>query len=367
MTPAIWTASYVYTDRPHAGYALLVSGGRVEAAAPLAELSARHPSLPVENKGFYLGPAPANAHTHLDLGLLPTFKGSFADFLEYVVSRAELRGLTAARQAAAHLGQRAIGTIATGDENLVEWLLSEAELSGVVYWEVLGLLPPDAERELLERTRRLVRRWKGLERPGGMRIGLSPHATYSLSPGLLRGLVELAAGEGLPVQIHAAESPAEAEYFKSGGGPIASFFRSRGLPTDLHPRGLSPIEYLAENDVLKLRPVLVHGVQVNDSDVRLLAEAGTPLVSCPRSNVNLQCGLPPYELYRARGVRLALGTDSHASAESLDVRDEIRFLSERGLDPVWLLTAAVAGGHQLLGLNPPRIGAGTPLRQVEFW
>lgn len=367
MNAAIWTADYVYTDRPRAGYALVVDRRQVVDLDPLEAIQKRYPSLPLKHKGRYLGPPLVNAHTHLDLGLLPTFKGPFADFLSYVISHSAERGLAAARQALPEVKQRLVGSIATNDEELVDWLLAEADLEGVVYWEVLGLLPPAAERELIEKIRRLVRCWKKLERPGGMRLGLSPHATYSLGPGLMKELVELAATEGLPLQIHAAESQAETEYFATRSGPIAEFYESRGLPRDLHPSGLTPIEYLAETGALAARPTLVHGVQVNEADVRLLADFGVSLVSCPRSNVNLQVGLPPYELYQAHGVPLALGTDSRASAESLDVRDEIVFLEKRGQQFSRLLTSAVAAGYRILDKNQPTVTSGTEIEQVEFW
>jgi len=367
MNAAIWTADYVYTDRPRAGYALVVDGQQVVDLGPLEAVQKRYPSLSLEPQGRYLGPPLVNAHTHLDLGLLPTFKGPFDEFLSYVISHSAERGLAAARQALPEVKQRVVGSIATSDEELVSWLLAEADLEGVVYWEVLGLLPPAAERELVEKTRRLVRRWKKLERPGGMRLGLSPHATYSLGPGLMKSLVELAAAEGLQLQIHAAESPAESEYFASRSGPIADFYRSRGLPLDLHPTGLSPIEYLADLGVLDARPTLVHGVQVSETDVQLMSSAGVTLVSCPRSNVNLEAGLPPYGLYRASGITIALGTDSRASAESLDVRDEIDFLASRSIDGDWLLNAAVAGGYRALGFEPPRITRGVEIGLVESW
>ncbi len=367
MKRSLWTAKLVYDDGAlRSGWALLAADGAVQDLGPLAELQERYPGLPLQDKGVYLGPPLVNAHTHLDLGLLPTFKGGFSEFLEYVISNSAARGLAAARQAIPHLGQRVLGSIASNDEALVSWLLSEAELEGVVYWEVLGLLPKQGERELIARTAALLHRWKALEQPGGMRLGLSPHAPYSLTPSLMRATVEMALELGLPLQIHAAESPAEVEYFARRSGPIAEFYDKRGLPADLHPTGLSPIEYLAELGVLDARPTLVHGVQVSENDVRTIAASASTLVSCPRSNVNLQAGLPSYDLYRRHGVTVALGTDSHASAESLDVRDEAYFLLEAGFSEVEVLRMALAG-YDALRLPRPGFGKGTPLGQVEFW
>ena len=367
MSASLWTADWVFAGAaPKRRFGLIITDGVVRELAPLDDLQSRYPRLPLENKGFYLGPPLVNAHTHLDLGLLPTFRGGFAEFLGYVIAHANERGLEAARKALPELGQRVVGSIATNDEKLVDWLLSESGLEGVVYWEVLGLLPPAEARDLLGRTARLVRRWKRLERPGGMRLGLSPHATYSLSPELMRGVVELALQEGLPLQIHVAESPAEVQYFADRSGPIADFFSSRGLPVDLHPQGLSPITYLAELGVLEAAPTLVHGVLVDEQDVALIAASGSRVVSCPRSNTNLNVGLPPYGLYQKHGVTPALGTDSHASAESLDVRDEIRYLLDHGVGEAAALEMSLFG-YAALAQKPPLLTHNTSLRQVEFW
>jgi len=363
----VWTASWVWLNgdlRADAG--IVTDGRRLLATGSLNELQRRFPAAPTITKGRYLGPPLANAHTHLDLGLGPTFTGPFPEFVRYVIGQSEGRGRAQAAQAALLAPQRLIGDIAAREE-VVDWWLAEASAAGVVYWEVLGLVPPQREAGILKATRERLERWKRRERPGGPRVGLSPHAPYSLTPGLMRGVVELARELEVPLQIHAAESPGERDYFLRREGALASFFRAQGWPLDLHPTGLSPIAYLAELGVLETRPTLIHGVQVDEADVRLLAEHATPVVSCPRSNVGLEAGLPPYDLYLKYGVPLALGTDSRASAPSLDVRDEIEFLAARGLDYPRLLDWAVQGGRRALGLFPARIARESDVRQVEFW
>jgi len=363
----IWTAAHVLLGGKVCRGAGIVTDGRsVVATGETAELRRRYPSAAVVHKGRYLGPALVNAHTHLDLGLGPTFAGSFPDFVRYVIGGSGRRGRAAAVQAAPHAPQKLLGDIAAREE-VVDWWLREPPAAGVVYWEVLGLLPPRRERELLAATRARLERWKRLERPGGPRVGLSPHAPYSLTPGLMRGLVELARDLELPLVIHAAESPAERDYFLHRKGGLADLFREQGWPLDLHPTGLSPIAYLAEVGALAARPTLVHGVQVDEEDVRVLAEYGAAVVSCPRSNLGLEAGLPPYALYRRHEVPLALGTDSRASAPSLDVRDELTLLEGYGLPIAELLHWATSGGRAALGLPPAQLQIGTKLEQVEFW
>ncbi len=365
----IWTAELVHPgDRARPDYGLLTDGRSVLGWGPLEDLRRDHPSARLRRLGAYLGVPAVNAHVHLDLGTGPVFRGPFMDFVfEAVFPLSEARGLDLARKAGRAAAQPALGDIVAKDPRTLEWWLGGAPFAGVAYWEVLGIGDRAFEDRILAETRALVRRYRRYERPGGPRLGLSPHAPYSLTPRLMREVVALAREEGLPLQIHAAESPDEAAYFRDRSGAIAAFHRQKGVPDDLHPVGLSPIEYLAELGVLEARPVLVHGVQVDEADVRILAEHGVRVVSCPRSNVNLEAGLPPYALYRKHGVALALGTDSALSGGSLDVRDEVRFLLERGEPAALVFDAAVRHGRAVLGLRLEPIEAGAPLQQVEFW
>jgi len=348
--------------------ALLTDGRRILALGRREALLKAHPNARERRFSTYLGLEAANAHTHLDLGLGPVFKGPFMEFvLKAVFPRNEARGLRLAKEAAHAARQHVLGDIVAKDDGTLEWWLVEAPFEGVAYLEVLGFFPPEIEKEYLKKLRATIRRLKKLERPGGARLGLSPHAPYSLTPSLLREAVALALEEGLPLQIHAAESPDELAYFRDRTGAITEFHRRKGIPPDLHPAGLSPIEYLAELGVLKAQPLLIHGVQVSEADVRTIASSGAGLVSCPRSNLNLEAGLPPYGLYRKHRVPLALGTDSALSGGSLDVWDEVRLLLEHGLPAAEVLAWAVLGGREALGVPPPALRPGDPLDAVVGW
>jgi aminodeoxyfutalosine deaminase len=108
--------------------------------------------------------------------------------------------------------------------------------------------------------------------------------------------------------------------------------------------------------VLAARPLLAHGIQVDADDVARIAHADAAVAHCPRSNTRLQCGRMPYGLYRAAGVRLALGTDSLASSPSLAVWDDANAAHEMHTaagappTPAELLRLATLGGSDALGL-----------------
>jgi cytosine/adenosine deaminase-related metal-dependent hydrolase len=103
---------------------------------------------------------------------------------------------------------------------------------------------------------------------------------------------------------------------------------------------------------------------VDEEEVGLLAETGTKVVLCPRSNRNLEVGEAPLSLYARHGVEVALGTDSRASSPDLDVKQEALFLWGKA-DPRLLVRALTRGGYRALGLPTPRLTRGTPLALVH--
>ena len=173
------------------------------------------------------------------------------------------------------------------------------------------------------------------------------------------------------MQIHVAEHPSERELFATGAGPLWDNRLKALMPDtfaevigrDPHP-DLTPVRYLDELGVLAARPTLVHMVNVTPDDVARVARAGCAVVTCPRSNHHLECGVFPWAAFAAAGVEVARGTDSVASGESLDVREEVAFARQLhpALDPRVIVRAAVKGGHRVLGSRAPFIRRGGPWR-----
>ena len=85
-----------------------------------------------------------------------------------------------------------------------------------------------------------------------------------------------------------------------------------------------------QRPVAALEPVLgpellcAHCVEVDDSEIALLAARDVPVAHCPRSNALLGCGVAPLTALRTAGVRVGLGTDSPASTPSFDLFEELR-------------------------------------------
>lgn len=377
LTREILTADVVYTGigtaRSNGAVVVQSAGGR-ETIADVTDLeSARRiwSDAPVRHVGFAISPAVVNAHTHLDLTDMPLVNDHYEVFIPTVIAFASSgkRTLEAARRGTEEMiasGVRKVGDIVTVPE-VMRYLLEHPGLTGVAYWEVISPDPADAAADLA-RTEAELKEFLTHQRPGGVRVGLTPHTPHTVSGELLQGLARLARRLGVPLQIHVAESPLELAMHQRGEGELADVRRS--FDPGFEPSGLTPVKYLEQLGVLEAGPTLVHMVNVTEDDIRTVQRYGCSVVHCPRSNELLRCGRFPWETYARHAVNVAFGTDSRGSSPSLDVHQEVLYALElhgAAASPLAAVRAAVKGGHQVLGMTPPRFGRGDPVSALHVW
>jgi aminodeoxyfutalosine deaminase len=343
---------------------------QVVAVDDLGIAKANFPDALEKEVGFAVSIPVVNPHTHLDLSTLPYAPGSYEDFIRAVVrhARAGQRNLEAAQQGLQilqQLGTKVIGDIVT-EEEVMRWLLAQ-DMQGVAYWEVFAPDPAKAEQEF-NKTVEKLREFRKLERPSGMKVGLSPHTPHTVSAPLLQKLAALSKQYKLPLQIHVAESPSELEFHKTATGSLYELMRP--FMGSWQPSGLSPVQYLKTLGFLEAQPTLVHMVNVSEDDVREVQKAGCVVVHCPRSNEALQCGKFPWELYAKHGVTVALGTDSLGSSPTLSVEEETHYaqtLHGAAANPLALVWSATKGGYRALGMPVPKFVRGDSSSGVYVW
>lgn len=124
------------------------------------------------------------------------------------------------------------------------------------------------------------------------RLGLAIHSVRAVPEDWLGPLGERARALGLPLHVHAAEQTGEVDQCRAA-------------------TGLTPVGLLARHGVLSPRTTLVHGTWLDDDDVALIAESGATVALCPTTEADLGDGIPRVADLFARGVPLAIGTDSH--------------------------------------------------------
>jgi 5-methylthioadenosine/S-adenosylhomocysteine deaminase len=114
-----------------------------------------------------------------------------------------------------------------------------------------------------------------------------------------------------------------------------------------------PAEYLDRLGVLDDRMLVVHGVQFSSEDLDRVAAKRATLVTCPRGNIRTGAGEPPIEDFFRSGVHVAVGTDSLASVNDLNIFSELAEL--RRLAPSiparQLLESATLNGARALGFD----------------
>ncbi len=310
------------------GALLIGPEGRVQSIGPDSAVPRPSHVLAEDFGNAAILPGLINTHTHLEL---TGFAGQIQepDFPDWIRRLRELkttRGpsdyIEAARRGLAACYAGGVTTIAdTGDSGAALQALAESGGSGVAYQEVFGPHPDQSEQSL----EGLRERIKGMGRWAGnrVRIGVSPHAPYSVSGPLFRAVAAWSRSESLPLAVHIAESPAETDLLTRGSGPFADAWRARGIPLP-SPPGLSPVAWLAQHEVLTAQTLCIHAVQIDGADIRVLADSGAAVAHCPLSNEAHHHGAAPIGDMLRAGIRVGIGTDSEVSIGRLDMMAEAR-------------------------------------------
>lgn len=277
-------------------------------------------------------PILTNAHSHLELTtmghLCPDDAVEFTQWMRGLAWRLPFRTRKKVWKAIEQgVGELlACGTTHIGDissTGLSMDVLKSSGLSGTVWYEVMGITQARSQRAL-HRAITWIDHWRRVSDSSTIRPGLSLHSPYSCGEALLREGAAWCARERVPLTIHAAESFAEVRLLRFGDGPFATWLTRPAIAYWGVPR-LSPVRWLAALGVLETRPLLVHAVHIDDDDIHLTSDAGASVVHCPRSNARLSNGTMPLRSLLDEGVEVYLGTDSRASAPSLDIREEAQF------------------------------------------
>lgn len=288
-------------------------------------------------------PGLVNCHTHLELTHLGGgVKHEEPDFLKWIRRIRELKDATSAEAfyEAAIAGirdcwARGITCIAeTGSTGAVMRALHDFGGRGIVYQEVFG---PDPTRcaASVEEVETALRALRGSVTPQ-LRLGVSPHAPYTVSAPLYEAVAELARREELPIAVHVAESKEETLFVSDGVGPFAEALRARGILVS--PQHISPVAYLVHRGVIRSGALCIHCVQADEGDVELIRVTRASVAHCPRSNRAHGHGEAPFQAFRNAGVPVGLGTDSVVSVGELNLWAEAEAAGCRGAAAVRALT-----------------------------
>lgn len=315
-------------------------------------------------------PGLINPHTHLEFSDLDqplAVRGSFTDWIRATVSQ---RHGTLTAQPAIHDGLSqllrggctACGEIATSDASVQVMRAHGAQ--GVVYRELIGLSADGQEQQFDLAKRHLATRDVG----DGLRLGISPHAPYSVHPDLYTRLIDLASTAQAPVAVHLAETRAELELLSSGRGPFESLLKDLGVWRDgLFGTGARIIDYLRPLDTVA-RGLVIHGNYLAAEDIEFLAtRPHVSVVYCPRTHAYFGHTEHAWLAMRRRGVNVLLGTDGRGSNPDLNLWQELQFVANRDpcLHPQQVLSMATRDAARALQMDD-RLGTLAVGKQADL-
>jgi 5-methylthioadenosine/S-adenosylhomocysteine deaminase len=137
-------------------------------------------------------------------------------------------------------------------------------------------------------------------------ITLAPHSMYTVTEDeYLLKVKEIAEEHNLQINMHVQEPQEE-------------------INIVLKKSNLRPFERLQKLGLLTKRLIAIHALHLNEDDLNLIEACKPNIVHCPESNMKLASGICPVTELLRRGVNVALGSDSTASNNDLNMLGEMR-------------------------------------------
>ena len=171
----------------------------------------------------------------------------------------------------------------------------------------------------------LREKWHGYDN-NRIRVEASVHGEYTSNHLLWDAISEYSVNEGVRMHVHLSETQAEHEACKER-------------------YGLTPAQILDCHHIFDVPTIAAHCVWLEAEDMALLAKRKVSAVHCPVSNLKLASGCADVTAMVKAGMNVALGTDSNASNNNLDLFEEIKaatlMAKGKSLDPTYLPAQAV--------------------------
>ena len=159
---------------------------------------------------------------------------------------------------------------------------------------------------------------------GRILIDASIHAEYTNTLQSMEEVADLAKKYNVNMHVHVSETKDEHENCKA---------KYRKTPARL----------LCDLGAFDVPATAAHCVWAEESDMEIFREKGVTVASCPVSNLKLASGVCDVPALLKKGVRVAIGTDSVASNNSLNFIEEMKFFAllnkERHKDPTVITPA----------------------------
>lgn len=204
----------------------------------------------------------------------------------------------------------------------------ELGLRAVIYREVAAI-DKRLVNYAIKKADTDIEKWSAMVDPSRITFGISPAAVFQCHPELYARVAQYAGEHNdMPISIKLAGSAEEYRFVKRGA--IVSSddrFDVHGfmeVPPWL-PTQVSPVNYVLNWGLFDAKNVMViYGVQVDDEDIRQLAENDVAVAVCPSLNAQLGMGVAPVNEFLRANMRVGLGTGAPAIIDYMDIFTQMR-------------------------------------------
>jgi aminodeoxyfutalosine deaminase len=353
MTTTVYNADWVLpiSSSPIKDGVVVVRNGLIISVSEHEQLKDNYDSV-VKLDGALL-PGFVNAHTHLELsglkGKVTSTREGLSEWLHrlndqletYVTEKHEKE----IREEVENLRQ--VGVVAIGDitnTGITYDILRNKRIGGVVFREYIDGLGEE-EMGLPDFVSDKI--------GSSLYVSLSPHALYSTSKVLLEKILKLNKDNNRKTSIHWLESLEELDLYRNHDGPLSNLLhRLWPCITSRYEHSMMNHKHFQE-EYFSDQLILVHALESDNQLLKRYKESGVNIVICPRSNYFISGELPPLRDFVSQDISFAIGTDSLASVEDLDVRKEIVLIRENfpEISAEFLLKSLTYNGAKALGID----------------
>lgn len=295
---------------------ILVEKGKIQDIGDREVLLKRYPQAEIhELERCAFLPGLIQAHAHLELQQTPL--QASPSLIETVIGLSKSQDALSAerkrdaiQQGLSRLFQDGVTTL--GDVTTYEGgipVYQESNLRVVIFPEIMNL-NRSLSQDRFELALALI---DEIQESNSSKTfaGLALFAPYTLSKNLLKILAQHLKHSRIPVQIHAALSFAEMEFFFDSTGEIATtLFPHLGwaekIPPPYHK---TPIQYLESIGFLETEPTLVGCIHTAPIDLDIIQRTRSTIILTPSAYPHLQLGQAPYQKILERQIGIGLGQE----------------------------------------------------------
>jgi 5-methylthioadenosine/S-adenosylhomocysteine deaminase len=309
--------------------AVLIQGQRIAAVGSAAELREHYPDVKtLDAAGRVVTPGLVNTHTHLFQGLLKGLGDDrvLVDWFRQVTGPSAVHLTPEDCYHAARLG--CLESIRSGATTLLDFMYPHAQpglsapiirafqesgirgvfARGYVDYGLEEGVPPEIiedTHQALADCRQLFENYHG-SAEGRIQVWVAPCMIWTQTEGGLLATRRLANETGMRISVHVAETPFELENAR-------------------RRFGLKDLEYLASIGFLGPDVLAVHGVYLDERDIRILKQHDVKLSHNPVSNMYLSSGVAPIPDMLMAGITVGLATDGPASNNNQNMIQTLKF------------------------------------------